>query len=431
MVGLGDITFDSDSGYDTQDSPRDELTQPNKTCAPQEIVIDLADFLSEEFTDLHNGPEPQAHTGLKRKRDIPSTPCDQGDWRPCNRPRLEPACIAETTDKTMTMHEARCHNSTDLSTTSHQPSLPRQDEVKFACNIEQGTGERQAAANKCNYNAWLRSMNRLTYFNTDLHLGEHNCQLAQQISSALSSPQSDTPISVCCRLLYADSREPVSLKTDGASPEKITMIRSKGNTQKGFVDFSDNDILVTSHPSIPTASPALATHEFFKVKSHGGVVNFNFKFSTNVTSRRHGMRNKGREFCWQISLQVHGLAGVRFEEPLTFTTTSHNFMYVSRPITAGNATTEKMSLVELVSDGRPGDVITCLGENVHQPNIVAELGQGETVVAKLHREQPSKRAFICRLPQHLPNNHQKYWIRLACSEHNFEPSEQLQFSANA
>jgi len=408
------MLFDSDSGYDSN-SPRDYPSQStsSKATPPDdetEFVIDFSDWLNDEAVEQSTAPTTHSTSaGLKRKR----TECTESDG-------CSPAHRRQRSDSPAPVAAAPRPAPTAAFTLAHEGTA-----ACFSCHIEQGTGERQASSSR-RYDAWLRSMNRLTFFNGELELGPQGTELAHRISAAFASLDPSVAVSLSCSLLYADTQEVVPLRTEGGCEEKITMIKRCGNTREGYTDFTSNTVHLSNNGVTATAA-TLPTYEYLDVTSQGSKLKFSFKFSTNVTSRRHGMRNRGRQFCWRIAMHVYGLS----EQPVTFTTLSHHFTYVSRPVARQATTTEQLSLLEAITDGRPGDLVTCLAPNVHHPHILAELGHGNSVVATLQRAVPSKQAFICRLPPaNLCPRGQECWIRLVSSRHSCEPSDQLPITLN-
>lgn len=393
---------------DTLDFPiHDLLNQQEEQCDPE---IDSSSPRS--FDTLIFEGEPAAH---KRKRDA------------CDAPAEEP-CASRPRSQSFGSHDAMPQSD---SYTAPVPEVPEAttEPPSLSCDVTQGYTDRQTA-NQGGHDAWLRSMNRLTYMKGVLSLNNHT-HMAQQIARALASVDDSNPVraSLHMRLLYADNSEPVELKRDGSCRERITVISRQGNTKTGFVECDHNSI----HFANSWHGPALPVHEYLEVKfTQAQELQFQLKFSTNVTSRRHGMRNNGRQFSWDLVLQLDGIT----EQPLILQTRSHSFGYISRPnsqscnqpicetqsTSEARSTSFKLSLVEVASDNRPGDIVTCLGENLHHDHICAQLGQNNNVVADLARIRPSERAFITRLPYVAPGN---YWLRMCSPQEQFEASEQF------
>lgn len=304
------------------------------------------------------------------------------------------------------------------------------------CEVVQGEKDRQASPES----AWLRSMKRLTYFNGCLDL--HDPDIAQRVALAIVNPnvEGSPELSVSCYLLYADSLQPVELKKEAATTEVLSVISKKGTTKDGATELSENRIDFSSHARRDGVFP---TQPYLEVKRNGSALDFSFKFSTNVTSRRHGARNAGRQFKWQMVLSLH-LPGLW--EPITLTAHSHSFAYISRPAgqeppkaAAGVAVTgpskativhkEELLLLDVISDARPGDLLLCVGRHLHHNHVAAVIGQGDTVVAELCRlplggqaSNDSVSTFVTRVPG-VPAG--EYWVGLQTAQPGFEASTRL------
>lgn len=408
--------YASDSGYETN-SPRASASSGQPTTATMDVHDSSADELYIQYLNI-----PEAPLG-KRNRDSFETQLEEPS---SSRARIDEMALAvemPSVSPLMPAVSPPLMSSPVVDTRPPASLLPHMlspavtTAPSMTCSIVQGTGDRHD--NECSrYNAWLRSMSRLTYFNVDLELASHGgVHMARKITSAVTSDASSIGVSIAVCLLYADTMEPVVLKSEGQCCEKITVITKNGNTKEGFRDFYHNNI--SFHNGSSSKCPLsteeyspLSTQEYFIVKPRESVARFNVKFSTNVTSRRHGARNNGRQFLWQCTLQMTGIS----DQPVTATTLSHQFRYISRPKISEKTIMERttLQLQETISDNRPGDIITCLGDNLHNNQIVAELGNDHVVIAKLERARPSKEAFIGRLPSNiLPG---EYWIRIASTD---------------
>lgn len=292
-----------------------------------------------------------------------------------------------------------------------------------SCDIVQGVADR---SNQCD-GAWLRSMHRLTFFNVNLDLG-HHAALAPAVATALASEDAEVPSTVAvalqARLVYADNLEPVALMQDKGASENIAIIPKGGNT-KGGTELEGNLIPLAS-ANCAANLQHLPAHHYVKVKTEGSSVQFHFKFGTNVTSRRHGRRNDGRAFCWQIHIALHSAA----QEPLQISALSHSFSYISRPVgQKDKAQKTTLSVFDLATDGRPLDMITLFGEHLQHSSVRAEVGCGEATIAELPRLRASKsKAFVARLPSLLPG---QYWIRMTSTDPAFEPSAPLALEMKA
>lgn len=221
--------------------------------------------------------------------------------------------------------------------------------------------------------------------------------------------------------MYADTKLPVAFKTENRCQEKVTIIKRTGTVKKGFIECTDNTVsFATSlcRQSDPARS-VLHSEEYVELKkqptaTHPTATNasldFTFKFSTNVTSRRHGHRGHARGFFWKINLQLLGPNGP--VSPM-LSTTSHEFSLISRPHLPAN---RLPVLQECWSDGKPGDLVTCIGSNLQGKCVIGELGceaWGHRTVV-LQQVRASKQAFVTRLPATLSPGH--YRVQFRCSE---------------
>lgn len=358
--------------------------------------------------------------------------------------KWDDACLQDPSPnpnpKRQTQHHIQLAPICTLSETSAaaRPVLPPpaiRAAPSLSCEVVQGEKDRQAAPD----NAWLRSMNRLTYFNSCLEL--HDKALAQQIARALVNPSednlsSDQEVALSCCLLYADNMQPVGLRTEGATKEVLSVITKKGTTKDGATELHSNSIDLSSqgrggfrNASASGASDVASTQNYLEVKCNGSTLEFSLKFSTNITSRRHGARNAGRQFRWQITLQVPGLS--------LLTAHSHSFLYISRPAAAEQPTKAPLSqsaallLLEVVSDGRPGDLLMCVGRHLQRDDVAAVIGQGTQVLGELARLPVGQRAnsesfstFVTRVPN-VPEG--TYWVEMQARDPSVEASTRILF----
>lgn len=270
--------------------------------------------------------------------------------------------------------------------------------VRLHCDITQGVIDRQEARGTASSDAWLRANDRTTWFNIVIACdGSHTSYLKALQEALCGSPEAAAAASFHCELMYADTKSPVHFMKEAQCQEKVTLIRKQGNTKHGCIEHC-NGVQFASGQSIST-TPALPAQDFFDIKPSGGAeIAFHFKFSTNVTSRRHGKRGSARMFYWRISCSLH-CAG---SNPVQLTAESHRFAYLSRPSVPPSLQGKPLVLHEVVSDARPGDIVTCVGENLSGKDVYAELRQGERMVQVLARTRTSKRVFVTRLPQGIP-----------------------------
>lgn len=315
--------------------------------------------------------------------------------------------------------------STSIASDTTVPCLSVADKARepsLMVRITQGVTERA--------DQWLRSMDRLTFFNIDLDLGcyEH---FAPHVANALAGcpTMGGVEVAMSCHLMYADTYEVVPFKHEASRREHVSLISTKGNTKEGVSVLESNGV----HLSTASGHDSFQTSEYLSVKLHDALVQSAFKFSTNITSRRHGKRNNGRQFFWKISITVMGLT----EEPISMGAQSHTFGYISRPAPAstsgGRAGCEGpvvsqagcegpvLSLIDVASDNRPGDMITIVGVNLQDDSVSAVIGSGDATLAELPRLRQSKHAFISRLPSVMAPG--SYWIQLS---NNISSTERMQ-----
>lgn len=333
------------------------------------------------------------------------------------------------------MPSSSIHQLQTKADTDMKPSQWRG--AKLCCEITQGVTDRREARGNTK-DAWLRANDRTTWFNTTFALGEQSTLVHHDLFKALTGANENNECTAVgaiftCQLVYADTQAPIPMLQEGRCKEKVTVIQREGTTKSGFTVRDSTLAFATA--SARAASPnmeLLSAEDYFEVHSlHGSTTDlaFSFKFSTNVTSRRHGRRNAGRAFLWQIQMQLLGACA-----PHNFSAQSHKFLLISRPVIPETAQSKTVaapapavavgkssvpSLDEVVSDGRPGDIVTCVGDHLNGQGIYAELlqstqGPNSTAtlchLAHLTRAKESKRVFISRLPSDLPQG--MYWIRM-------------------
>lgn len=382
-----------------------EETTPTSTTSsqPADDNLDHLNHLDMDFTDLVHG-----------------TLCEESKRaRPC---QMQDAVPAAKRAKASTPHHATfppidTPQSMTLEQTPDQEARSTASSCttsgSLQCHITQGTVERQHVAT----DAWLRSMNRLSYCNLDLELGQY-AHLAEDIAEALVAADNHRiGVAITPRLLYADTSEPVPLKNEGSTQENVALISRKGTAKYGSRIFHHQEGIHFINTCTAPDTATLPTSDFLEVCPRDGSLHLNYKFSSNVTSRRHGMRGKGRRFCWEVAVTLQGIQA----EPMVYRARSHEFEYVSRPqpqsvLLAKQSTAVQlsalpvMSVVDVVSDFRAGDVFTCVGEELHHNHVVVQLGHGDTVLATLFRERPSKVAFIGRFPRNVVPG--TFWLQM-------------------
>lgn len=401
--------FLADSDVEDQD-PMDETTPTSTTSLQPAGADDLdnldhLDHLDMDFTDLVRGTlceEPKRARPYEMQDAVPvakrAKACTPHHT---TFPQIDVPPQSMTLEQT-TNQEARSTASSCTTSGSLQ------------CHITQGTVERQHIATE----AWLRSMNRLSYCNLDLELGQYT-HLAEDIAEALVAADNHRiGVAITPRLLYADTSEPVPLKSEGSTQENVALISRKGTAKYGSQIFHHQEGIHLVNTRAAPDMATLPTSDFLEVCPRDGALHLSYKFSSNVTSRRHGMRGKGRRFCWEMVVTLRGIQA----EPIEYRARSHEFEYVSRPqpqsVLLAKQSTEVqlstlpvVSVVDVVSDFRLGDVFTCVGEELHHDNVVAQLGFGDTVLATVFRERPSKVAFIGRFPRNVVPG--TYWLQMA------------------
>lgn len=123
-------------------------------------------------------------------------------------------------------------------------------------------------------------------------------------------------------------------------------------------------------------------------------VQADMRFSTNITSHMHG----DRRFFWQATLKWKESAA---DVVHTLYATSHVFDYRPRPPPGYK---NRPKLTELVSEGRAGDLLVCLGERIGDEfdDVTCELVNAMGVDCTLLREKAGKYAYNARLPEALP-----------------------------
>jgi len=214
----------------------------------------------------------------------------------------------------------------------------------------------------------------------------------------------------------------------------VSVITRRGTSKDNSTELISNTVHLATHINA-SVEGAVPTQTYLEVKHHSTAVDFTLKFSTNVTSRRHGARSAGRHFRWQLSLHL-GLPGL--QDPLSLTALSHSFAYISRPSAQADPppsldTTPKVGLLllDVVSDSRPGDLLTCVGRHLQHDHITAVLGQGDGAVATLPRVPQALKAgnadcnvstFVTRVPAVAAG---LYWVCLQSSEVGFDASTRL------
>lgn len=404
---FNDLDLDAflvDSDVEDQD-PMDETT-PTSTTTSEPGADELGDLdhLDMDFTDLVQGTLCEEEP--KRAR-----PCEMQDAVPAAK--RAKVCVPHhaTFPQIDAPQRMTLEQTPDQEARSTASSCTTSGSLQ--CLITQGTVERQHVATE----AWLRSMNRLSYCNLDLELGQY-AHLAEDIAEALVAADNNRiGVVITPRLLYADTSEPVPLKSEGSTQENVAMISRKGTAKYGSRIFHHQEGLQLVNTAAVPDTATLPTSDFLEVRPRDGALHLNYKFSSNVTSRRHGMRGKGRRFCWEVAVTLHGIQA----DPIEYRARSHEFEYVSRPqpqsvLLAKQPTAVQLSalpvvsVVDVVSDFRPGDVFTCVGDELHHDHLVAQLGHGDTVLATLFQVRPSKVAFIGRLPLNVVPG--TYWFQM-------------------
>jgi len=411
---FNDLDLDAFLANSDVEDPMDETTptstssQPGADDLDDLDDLDHLDHLDMDFTDLVQGT-------LSEEEPKRARPCEMQDAAPAAK-----RAKARTLHYTTTLPQIDAPQSVTLEQQTLEQTPPDQEARSTAsscttsgslrCHITQGTVERQHVAT----DAWLRSMNRLSYCNLDLELGQY-AHLAEDIAEALVAADNHRiGVTITPRLLYADTSEVVSLKNEGSTQENVALISRKGTAKYGsrIFDHQEGVHLVNTRAVPDTAS--LPTNDFLEVCPRDGALHLNYKFSSNVTSRRHGMRGKGRRFCWEIVVTLHGIQ----TNPIEYTARSHEFEYVSRPQPQSvllakhsiDSALPVLSVVDVVSDFRAGDLFTCVGEEMHHDQLVAQLGYGDAVLGTMLRERHSKVAFIGRLPRDVVPG--TYWLRM-------------------
>ena len=146
-----------------------------------------------------------------------------------------------------------------------------------------------------------------------------------------------------------------------------------------------------------------------------GVVRFGFKFSTNVTTRQHG---RDRQFYWKADLKLTGVPqGAEHVKEAR----SHSFQLLPRPPEDKLARTgHRLKLECVVTDGRPDDLVTCLGDRFDESHVYALFGQGNEPGTRLHRVRQIK-AYVCRIPHEVEAG--RYWIQMHSTEPNIEANQ--------
>eukprot|EP00656_Telonema_subtile_P050113 TRINITY_DN63_c0_g1_i3.p1 TRINITY_DN63_c0_g1~~TRINITY_DN63_c0_g1_i3.p1 ORF type:complete len:541 (+),score=100.98 TRINITY_DN63_c0_g1_i3:463-2085(+) len=302
---------------------------------------------------------------------------------------------------------------------------------------------------------WLRSNDRTMILAlTFQHLSPEE---KRRWLSVLRGSQSDAG-EIELALRYDDCATVLGKKR-GQYPERVRLVKFESSIKhdSDVVMLWDNVLTLVSQNgvlSLKQDDGVTDLTEFFKVTDDRGKICIKFKLTTNITSKSHenrsfrftahARRGTGLEYLGQTlsgeSFDFELVAKHRSETKASKNVTKAAASPKIVPVPAPVAPAPQMRLSSVATDGLPGDLVTCFGnEEILEARVVAELtmqaeasgrGRGKrkrsvTVTRRLKRLnehcQPGK--FVSRLPLDLPAG--TYNIRMINGAGKLEDSNVL------
>ena len=250
---------------------------------------------------------------------------------------------------------------------------------------------------------WMRANGRSTV--AHLEVSGFPLDTARKLREVfLTGERHNNPLRAYLRLdlLYADTEDPVLLKMHGRFMDKLDLMLPNGSSKNSHeinvnwfaIDTADGvSHTLRNKQKGGAGSSAKEAHdlrawkpsEFLEVRKprvdDPTVVEASVKFSTNITSRAHSKRL----FFWRASLTVLNIPG--HQEPTILTARTPEFEYRPRP-----PQEDRPTLREVLTDGKPGDMIVCNGDRIAD-------GYPDVKLVIWHSSEPTKKAIMPRTRQ--------------------------------
>lgn len=171
-----------------------------------------------------------------------------------------------------------------------------------------------------------------------------------------------------------------------------------------FVIFLFNCLFIYS--SIFQGATVLQLSEFVTMESEPSCsyneVEMSFKVTTNITSAGHA-----NDFEWHAVLRVLDATGAPV---LECSDVSSPFTYVARPLKQKRT---QLQLNDVVTDGRPGDLLVLTGTHLAESCVEAVLTAGETRMTLRRDGALQPHTYVTRLPHDLGFGVYKVQLRSA------------------
>jgi len=270
--------------------------------------------------------------------------------------------------------------------------------AQLCITLTQGTDRSQG---------WMRANGRSTVAHLEVcGLDAEESRLMREV--LLTGPRPSNPLTVSLKmeLLYADTEDPVVLKMHGRFMDKLDLMQPNGSAKNSheinvnYFEIHTSDGVSLSNRGADRTSTVhfrpWKPDEFLELRKpridEPTIVECSLKFSTNITSRAHSKRL----FFWRATLMIGGLGPPYRDGTLRLKARTPSFEYRPRPPPA-----EAPTLREVLTDGKPGDMVVCIGDRIGDSHLDVRLEMQHALLDQhivLPRTLKSKNAYVSRLP---------------------------------
>lgn len=304
--------------------------------------------------------------------------------------------------------------------------------MSMSLSLKQGKEGSRDGGKPSAHPTWIRSNMRATWGHLSV-----NCASPEEAANLEGLLQYGTPYGDICsasltfEMLYEDGEEVELLEKKGGNlADRVKLILPAGNVDQGITMPDTTIAYHTAHggsrhwvkstyfqfdatrfPWNSDKKSKMAVEE-----QESDVMELGLKFATNVTTRAHDKRR----FKWRVELTLFDDGGLERSRVVTHTPP---FQYLPRN---PEKSAQDFRLDEVVSDGRPGDLVMCGGSGLgckERPGLVARLRGPKGATVTLPRLGAGKSTFTTRLPADLAPG--AYYVRLVVEENDEEATEEV------